>query len=246
MNLQTLLRPAMVAAAAVLLGVGAAVADERDPLEPFNRAMFQVNKHLDIYALRPLARGYRAVMPDAAEKGVNNFFGNIRDVTTVANDLLQFKLEHGLLGAMRVTVNSTIGVLGVFDVATDLGLEKRNEDFGQTLGYWGVGSGPYLVLPLFGPSTARDAVGLYVDDSKLDLLDYAYRSSVRDPLLVTRAINTGVGVADLLAILDTAAVDGYSFMKEAYFQRREADIADGEMAPLSGDPDFPDDGLPGF
>ena len=221
-----------------------AVDDERDPIEPINRAVYHFNKHLDAWVLQPLADIYHFIVPDPVETGVRNFFGNIGDMNTVINDLLQLKMREAGSDTARVLINTTVGVAGVFDVAAIWGFEKRNEDFGQTLGYWGMSGGPYLVLPLLGPSTARDAFGRVVDSSAIDPLVYTPDSSVRDPLLVIRVIDTGVAAAGLLTILDTASVDGYSFLKESYFQRRAADIADGNMAPLEMDPEFPDDGFP--
>ena len=134
-----------------------------DPFEGFNRRMYYFNAKADEYVLLPVVSGYKAITPDPVERGVSNFFSNLGELPTLANALLQLKFEVALTTFSRFTLNSTIGLAGLFDVASSMGIPEQNEDFGQTLGYWGVGSGPYLVLPLLGPSSMRDAAGLGLD-----------------------------------------------------------------------------------
>jgi len=166
----------------------------KDPLEGFNRAMFAFNDALDAVAIKPVAQGYEAVMPAPLRTGVTNFFANIADLFIGINNLLQGKPEQALSDLGRVLINSTIGILGLFDVASEAGLEKHEEDFGQTFGRWGVGDGAYLVLPFFGPRTVRDTAGLVLDvkaDPVANLSDVATRNS----LLALRLIDNR---ADLL------------------------------------------------
>ncbi|EAR59482.1 VacJ family lipoprotein [Neptuniibacter caesariensis] len=165
-----------------------------DPWEGFNRTMFNFNDGLDTYALKPLAQGYKAVMPDPAEKGVSNFFANLADVGTMLNNILQGKFENAGQDFARITFNTTFGLAGLIDVATPMGIEKHNEDFGQTFGYWGASSGPYLVLPFFGPTTVRDGIGK-IPDSMVDPVMHAGDNSDRNALYITRVID---GRAQLL------------------------------------------------
>jgi phospholipid-binding lipoprotein MlaA len=141
-----------------------------DPWEDFNRGVFNFNESLDRAILKPVAQGYRFIMPDVAEQGVSNFFDNLRDVVTFFNNVLQLKPVEATQDLSRVLINTTIGIGGLFDVASTMNIPKNDEDFGQTLGAWGVESGPYLVLPLFGPSTVRDGVGI-IPDMYLDPLN---------------------------------------------------------------------------
>src|SRR5690349_9104818 len=147
----------------VLGGCASTGGNPQDPLEPLNRGIYKFNDVADHLIIKPAAEIYRDVVPAVVRTGVSNFFSNINDVIVALNSLLQGKVTQAGLDVSRIVVNTTVGVLGIFDVATDLGLEKHNEDFGQTLGYWGIGSGPYFVLPFLGPSSARDSVGLLAD-----------------------------------------------------------------------------------
>lgn len=203
----------------------AAVAEEInvDPWEGFNRAMFNFNDGLDTYALKPVAKGYKAVMPDMAEEGVSNFFGNLSDIGTMINNLLQGKFEHAGQDLARVTFNSTIGLAGLIDVATPMGIEKHDEDFGQTFGYWGAGSGPYLVLPFFGPTTVRDGIGM-VPDTLTDPVYHVDDNGARNALYLTRVVD---GRARLLESEKLISGDKYTFIRDAYLQKREFAIADG-------------------
>ncbi|WP_411883785.1 VacJ family lipoprotein [Polaromonas sp. YR568] len=203
-------------------------ANPTDPLEPFNRAMFGFNEGVDRAVLKPVATVYRDVTPQPVRTGVTSFFGNISDVWAIVNNLLQGKGEYAADSLARVTTNTLWGLGGIFDVATELKIPKHSEDFGQTLGVWGVGSGPYLVLPLLGPSTVRDTAGLVVD-SQLDLVTQASNVRVRNSLTTLRVVN---GRANLLGagdVLDQAALDKYSFTREIYQQRRSSLIGNAPV-----------------
>ncbi|TGO03541.1 hypothetical protein PN36_04920 [Candidatus Thiomargarita nelsonii] len=200
-----------------------------DPLEPFNRAIFIFNDGLDKTMLKPLANVYQTIVPKPVNKGVSNFFSNLGDVVVIANDLLQFKFKQAASDTGRVLVNSTVGLVGFIDVATKLNLPKHDEDFGQTLGYWGVGNGPYLVLPLFGPSSIRDGLGRGAD-SFLDPLFYYTASQVDASALapyVLKGVDERAGLLELETVLEAAALDEYSYMRDAYLARREYLVYDG-------------------
>lgn len=210
-----------------------------DPFEPFNRTMYVFNDKLDRYLLRPVARGYRAVIPRPARRGVSNFFRNLREPVVVVNNALQGKFGNAASGVGRFLTNTTIGVFGLFDVATHFGLERHEEDFGQTLGVWGFGEGPYLVLPFFGPSNIRDGAGLYAD-LQLYPPTHVHDESTKWMLYATEAVDTRAQLLDTGDILEQAAGrDPYVFVREAYRQRRRALITDGaaadEPAPLDLD-----------
>jgi phospholipid-binding lipoprotein MlaA len=209
----------------VFLG-GCATTNPRDPLEPINRVVYKFNDGVDTVLFRPLAQGYRAVLPQFVRDSIANFFSNINDIINVLNNLLQGKPVDALSDFGRVAINSTFGLGGLLDVASEAGMEKHNEDFGQTLGRWGVGNGPYLVLPLLGPSTLRDTVGRFVD-SRADPLGYMHDVRWRNSLWGTRFISTRAELLDTSRILDTAALDPYEFLRDAYLQRRRNLIYDG-------------------
>ncbi|MAE23800.1 MAG: hypothetical protein CMK92_15610 [Pseudomonas sp.] len=200
-------------------------ASEEDPWEGFNRPIFRFNDTVDTYALKPIAQGYRAVTPQFLEDGVHNVFGNIGDVGNLANNLLQGKLHNAGVDTGRLIFNTTFGVLGFFDVAKHMGLRKNDEDFGQTLGVWGLNSGPYLVIPLLGPSTVRDATGRVPDSF---LTPYPYMDHVP-----TRNVTRGVQVVDTRANLLQAerlvSGDKYIFIRNAYLQSREFKVKDGQV-----------------
>lgn len=211
-------------------------ANPKDPLEPMNRSVTKFNDGLDDYVLKPVATSYRDYTPDPAQKGVTNFFRNIGDMFSTVNNGLQLKGKETAESFMRVVVNTIFGIYGIFDFATDIGLQRHPEDFGQTLGYWGVPDGPYLVLPVFGPSTVRDASTMPVEFS----LDPVTRHE--DSL--ERGIATGLRVVDkrakLLAtgnLLSEAAIDKYSFTRDAYLQYRRNQVYDGNPP---DEPDLPD------
>jgi phospholipid-binding lipoprotein MlaA len=213
---------------------GCASTNPRDPLEPMNRAFYSFNDGVDKAVLKPVAEGYRAVLPSFARTGVSNFFSNINDVLIALNNLLQGKIVNALSDVGRVVVNTTIGVLGLMDPATEFGLEKHNEDFGQTLGHWGIGDGAYLVIPFLGPSNVRDAVGRVVD-FKTDPLTYVNHMRTRNVLWGTRLISQRADLLDTSKILDTAALDPYEFLRDAYLQRRRNLVYDGSPPPDKDD-----------
>tara|TARA_B100001287_G_scaffold149892_1_gene126197 strand:- start:859 stop:1602 length:744 start_codon:yes stop_codon:yes gene_type:complete len=200
--------------------------EEDDPLEPINRVIFEFNEIVDDNILEPVAKGYKYVTPDPVEKGISNFFSNLGEINTIANDLLQLKFQQAGKDSLRFFLNSTIGVLGIFDVATPLGLSKNKEDFGQTLGFWGIPNGPYLVLPFLGPSSFRDAPGSFVDYelSPIEQLHHEERQALR----LINIVETRAKLLRATKILDTAAKDKYIFIRESYLQKRESLVRDGE------------------
>lgn len=211
------------------LGLGGCASpshNPKDPFESFNRGAYKFNDALDKAVLKPVAKGYNTVMPAPARTGLSNFFSNLNDVTVAANDLLQFKVKQAASDTGRILVNTTVGVLGLIDVATPIGLEKHNEDFGQTLGYWGVGSGPYLMLPFLGPSSVRDSVGLYADTmtSQTSRIKHV---AVRNEVYLTNFVVKRASLLDEEKVIDEAAIDRYSFIRDAYLQHRQNLVYDG-------------------
>lgn len=221
-----------------LIGSGLAVAKEHeadasveqeyvsDPWEGFNRAMFSFNEGLDTYALKPLTKGYQAVTPDVVETGVHNFFENLSDVGGTVNAALQGKPDAALENFARFVFNTTIGLGGIFDVATPMGITKHDEDFGQTLATWGFSSGPYVVLPLFGPSTVRDGIGL-VPDAAMDPVNHVDDVRTRNALTGLRIIDTRAELFAAEGLL--TGEDKYVAVRDAYLQRREYQVNDGEI-----------------
>ena len=213
-------------AAAMCIG-GAARAQVSDPLEPVNRAIFDFNDAVDRHLLRPVAQGYVDLVPSLIRRGVSNFFGNLNDAYSALNNALQGKREPLGNDLGRVLVNSTLGLGGIFDIASEAGIEKYNEDFGQTLGWWGVGPGPYLVIPFLGPSNIRDAVGvtvhIYIDPISQIEADRVMWSIYGVRVIDARAAM--LGTEDLLA---GAALDKYTFIRSAYTQRRRNLVYDGK------------------
>lgn len=224
----------------MLLGGCASTNNPRDPLEPINRAIYHVNDGLDNLLLKPAATIYTGIVPELVRTGVTNFFSNLYDILTALNNLLQGKFGNALSDAGRIVLNSTVGVGGLVDIATEVGLEKHKEDFGQTLGFWGLGDGPYLQLPLFGPSSLRDGVGLFVD-LKLDPVYWIWYHDVptRNSLWGLNLINTRANLLDSTKILEEAALDPYEFQRDAYLQRRRNLVYDGNPPPTKDD-DLPD------
>lgn len=209
-----------------VLGGCATANDPRDPLEPINRGIYQFNEGVDTILLKPAAEVYQAVIPPVARTGVSNVFSNINDVVVALNNLLQGKINEALSDVGRVLINTTAGLFGIFDVATPVGLEKHEEDFGQTLGYWGVGDGPYLVLPILGPRTTRDTGGLVVD-FLTDPVSYIDPSRDRNQVLGLRLVSRRAELLGASQLLSVAALDEYEFVRDAYLQRRRNLIHDG-------------------
>lgn len=215
-----------ILACAGLMGLPlAGQAATEDPWESVNRPIFHFNDTVDTYALKPLAQGYQAVTPQFLETGVHNVFRNVGDVGNLANNLLQGKAYDAGVDTSRLLLNTTLGVLGFFDVASRMGLQRSDEDFGQTLGVWGVGSGPYLVLPLLGPSSLRDAPSKIPDSF---LTPYPYMDHVPSRN-VTRGINVVDTRASLLDAERMISGDKYIFIRNAYLQNREFRVRDGEV-----------------
>lgn len=208
-----------------------------DPFEGYNRIVFSFNDKLDNAIVAPLARGYEAVVPELLRTGVSNFFGNFGDAWSAINQALQGKGEAAATMTMRVATNTLFGIGGVFDVASDLGMERQSEDFGQTLGRWGLPAGPYFVWPLFGPSTIRDSVGRPLDmswsPSRLTDHEASAYAITGLSLIDTRASLLGAS-----KVLDGIALDKYTFVRDAYIVRRRNLVYDGDP------PDLPQDKEP--
>lgn len=218
-----------IAIAGLTIGLLAGCAtsgNPKDPIEGFNRAMFAFNEGLDSAIVKPVAKGYEAVLPSPIRTGVTNFFANIDDLFIGVNNLLQGKIPQAFNDFGRVAINSTIGLLGVLDIASDAGLEKHEEDFGQTFGRWGVGNGAYVVIPVFGPRTARDTVGLVLDVAADPVANHRPKRT-RDVALVLRAVNDRANLLPADKVVEEAALDKYSYIRDAYLQRRRNLIHDG-------------------
>lgn len=200
-------------------------ANPRDPFEPLNRKVTAFNDAVDGVVLKPVATVYRDITPDPVRTGVNNFFENLRDVWSFINATLQLRPREAAENFLRFNVNTIFGVAGLFDVASEMGLERTRLDFGQTLGRWGVPSGPYLVLPLFGPSTVRDTAGFSIESSG-DLVQGISNVPTRNSLYALRAVETRANLLRATALLEDAALDKYSFTRDLYLQRRESQIED--------------------
>ena len=226
--------------AAALLLSGCATgpgAVPQDPMEPFNRVVFSANDKLDRYVAVPLAKSYKAVLPGPIRTAVSNFFANLGDVGNTINNLLQGKGQHAVESLMRVSVNTVFGIGGLIDVATPAGLQKHSQDFGLTLGNWGLSSGPYLVLPLFGPSSIRDGVGV-VGDLYSDPVRYV-EAPTRTGLYAMNFVSTRARLLDASELLEQAALDPYTFVRDAYLQQRSYRIQEGKETKL---PDYGDEG----
>jgi phospholipid-binding lipoprotein MlaA len=199
-----------------------------DPFERFNRSTFAFNDNVDRAILKPVAQGYRAVTPDFVRQGVSNAFANVSDLPTAVNDVLQAKPALAIQHVTRFVVNSTVGVLGLFDVASQMGIDRQREDFGQTLGTWGFNSGPYLVLPLLGSSSVRDALALPVD-FKLDPIFYINDKDVRLGLAGLRVIQERESYLDVEKTVKSVEFDPYLFRRDFYLARRRNAILDGKQ-----------------
>lgn len=206
--------------------------DSRDPFEGFNRGVHSFNKAIDTAIINPIGGIYRAITPDFVDRGVTNFFSNINDISVVANDLLQFKIAQAFSDAARFIFNTTLGLLGFFDVATHMDLPKHNEDFGQTLGSWGVGPGPYLVAPFFGPTSLRDTTRFAVDAALLNPIFYLDNDLLRAGLLSLNYVDFKSDLLTTSDLVEKAAIDEYEFIKNAYLERRHNQVHDSEFPVL--------------
>lgn len=201
-------------------------ANPRDPLEPLNRNVSQFNEVVDQAFLKPVATAYKNVFPPLVRTGVSNFFSNLGDLWSAANNLMQFKVQEAAETILRFNVNTFFGLAGILDVAGEFGIERHKEDFGQTLGRWGVPAGPYLVLPLLGPSTLRDAAALPLE-ARGNLLSDVKNESVQNSLYLLKAVDARANLLRASSVLDEAALDKYSFTRDAYLQLRRAEVYDG-------------------
>lgn len=235
------LRAARVLAApalAILLGAlggcaSVAKPNPRDPWEGFNRRSYEFNEGVDRIVLKPAATWYREKVPPLVRTGVSNFFGNLGDGWSAINSLLQFRLHDFSDNYARFQLNTSFGLLGIFDLASDLNIDRHREDFGQTLGRWGMPAGPYVVLPLLGPSTLRDAAVLPVE-YRFDPVGYIKADSVRTFTQTLRVLDTRANLIRVSNVLEEVSLDKYSFTRDAYLQRRRADVMDyngGEVPP---------------
>jgi len=231
-------RAALCALTAAALLAGCATAQRPDPLEPLNRKVFAFNEAVDSAVLKPTAEVYRAVLPTPAQIAVSNFFGNLKDAWSAVNLLLQGRVADSLSDVMRVGTNTVFGFMGVMDIATELGFERHGEDFGQTLGRWGVPPGAYIVWPLLGPSTVRDSVGLPVD--MLATPESLVNVSVtRNSMTALRLVSTRAGLLSTTGLLDDIALDKYAFVRTAYLQRRRSLVYDGNPPEEDDEDDLP-------
>lgn len=228
--------------AAVLAGVALSAAgcatsqkeDPRDPWEGWNRSVQSFNDSLDDYVMKPVATGYQTVTPEFVDSGITHFFSNVDDIGVVANDLLQFKLAQSGMDTGRFLVNTTVGLGGFIDVASGLDLPKHNEDLDQTLGAWGVPSGPYVVIPLVGPSTPRGVVGM-AGDTLSNPINWVSPVAIPYGTGTLKTIDTRADLLSATKIMDQASVDRYEFIRNAYFQDRNYKIHDGNPPPSAED-----------
>jgi phospholipid-binding lipoprotein MlaA len=215
--------------AVAVLSTGCATgpnANPKDPLEPMNRSISRFNDSLDENVLKPVATSYKDVTPDLVQQGVRNVFNNLSDIWSTVNNGLQLKGRDTAESLMRSVVNTVFGIYGIFDVATPIGLERHPEDFGQTLGAWGVPDGPYVVLPLFGPSTVRDTAGMPVDTS-VDYVRNLDHIATRNSAMALRVVDKRSSLLGTSNLLTEAAIDKYSFTRDAYLQYRRNQVFDG-------------------
>lgn len=221
------LTPILVCAC-LLTGCATGV-DPRDPYEGFNRKVYALNEGVDKAVLKPVARGYEKAVPKLARTGVTNFFNNLGVVVTALNDMLQLKGGAAAQDVARFTTNVVWGFGGLMDTATELGIANNNEDFGQTLGRWGVGSGAYLVLPLLGPSTLRDGAALPVDFVASPMSEWTNDVRTRNQLLALHIVNDRANLLAAERFLNESGLDRYAFLRDTYLQRREYLVHDGKQ-----------------
>lgn len=233
----------------ILCGLSGCATTNKDPLEGINRGIYKFNDVTDRYALKPVAKAYKAVAPQPVRTGISNFFSNLGTLTTIVNDLLQLKFAQAFTDAGRFVINTTFGIAGFIDVASMDKIEKHNEDFGQTLGHWGVGPGPYLVIPILGPSTVRDAGGLAFDTVTSDPITYLHNTGqirAHNQVRLVQLLDKRTQLLDATDLVDNASIDPYAFMRDAYLQRRAILVQDGlvpkELLQDEFEEDAPDEG----
>src|SRR5574337_1199885 len=212
-------------------------ANPDDPLEGYNRAMFDFNEAVDKAVIKPLAQGYDYITPVPMKNGIGNFFGNLGDVWISVNNLLQGKVQDGLSDAGRFLVNTTLGIAGLFDVATEMGMDKHDEDFGQTLGWWGVPEGGYFIVPILGPKTIRDALALPVD-FKADPVNWLQDVATRNALLGLRAVHERYTALGVEKTLEEGTLDKYAYTRDYYLQQRRYRVFDGKPPKPKDDLDY--------
>jgi phospholipid-binding lipoprotein MlaA len=236
-------RLAVFLLAGVLAGC-ASGPDPRDPWEPWNRRVDSFNEHVDTVVLKPVAIAYREIVPPLARTGVSNFYGNLSDAWSAVNSLLQLKVQQAADNMLRFSFNTVFGLGGVLDIATEMGIDRHREDFGQTLGFWGVGHGPYMVLPILGPSTVRDTLALPVD-RRGDPLRLVGPAELETGLYALRVVDFRSNVLRASSVLDQVALDKYRFTRDAYLQRRRAQAPGGPFGdnPANGE-DAKDGSIP--
>ena len=233
-NLMLFRRPAVVVLVLGLVLGGCATVQQPspdDPFEPWNRAMYQVHEVVDGHVIKPAVQAYVDVTPKPIQQGVRNFFGNLDDFVSAINDWLQWKLDKAGNDMGRVMINSFFGLGGIIDVASDAGIEKGNEDFGQTFGYWGFPQGPYLFVPVFGPTTVRDGTGTIVR-AYVGPLTYVPDVPTRNILYAIGFVDARAQALQAESLVDQAALDRYTFIRRSYLQRREYLVRDGKPAPI--------------
>lgn len=230
-------RAALVAAALLLTACASGPnANPRDPLEPFNRSVYGFNDAVDRAVIKPVATAYRDVLPSPVRTGVSNFFNNLQDLWSFVNNTLQLKGEGAGNSIVRFGVNSVFGLGGLIDIATEMRIERHTEDFGQTLGRWGVGAGPYVVVPFLGSSTLRDTAALPVD-MKGNAVSQIDDVPTRNSATVLNLISRRSQLLDASRMLDEVALDPYTFTRDAYLQSRRNQVYDGN--PPDEDEDMP-------
>lgn len=208
-----------------------------DPWEGMNRKIYQFNDTADRWVLKPVAKGYRWITPEPLEAGISNVFANLFEISTITNGLLQLKFLQAASDTGRFVINTTIGIAGLFDVATPLGLVKHHEDFGQTLGYWGVGSGPYVVVPFMGSYTLRSGTGSIIASQTTHYSHYIDHIRTRNQIFIVENVDRR---ANLLSAEELISGDRYSFIRDAYLQQREYLVNDGKVEDNFGEQDFED------
>ena len=229
-HMTKLINKFLIATLVTFFMFGCASQQNKDPLEGLNRTVYKFNDVVDKAALKPIAQGYQAIAPTPVQTGVNNFFKNIRDVVTLVNELFQFKFKQAANTTGRVALNTTVGVLGIFDVHSKSGGVRTKEDFGQTLGFYGLDSGAYLVLPILGPSSARDGIGFVTDAFFFDPIGYINDDTTKWTTIAVAIVDKRADLMEEIDIRDKA-FDPYAYMRDSYLQNRENLVKDGADDP---------------